>query len=74
MTFIDSSTTKIWIGASLANLFIPKPALALPTLTESSGSVITTNRQGWALQAEGDKRAASNMRSNFSISTERDIS
>ena len=50
--FIDSSTTRICTGASLANLFIPKPAAAFPAFWASSLSVMTTNFQGCALQAE----------------------
>ena len=41
----DSSTTRICTGASLANLFIPKPAAALPTFSANDGSVTTTNLQ-----------------------------
>ena len=52
----DSSTIRICTGASLANLFIPSPAAALPTFKANSRSVITTNFQGCALQAEGAKR------------------
>ena len=39
----DSSTIRICTGASFANLFMPSPAAAFPTLRESSLSVTTTN-------------------------------
>src|SRR3712207_2478032 len=70
----DSSTIKICTGASLANLFIPNPAVALPILNDNSRSVITTNLHGCALHAEGAMRAASNIRSNLSASTGRSLS
>lgn len=55
-------------------LIHPQSGSGLTHFTASSGSVITTKRHGWALHAEGDSRAASKIRSNFSGSTARDIS
>ena len=43
-------------------------------LADSSGSVTTTNFHGCALQADGARQAAANIRSNFSGSTARVIS
>lgn len=60
-TFDRSRTTATRTGASLANWFMPKiPENAFcASRSFNRGCTTTINRQGWELQAEGARQAAS---------------
>src|SRR5512141_812997 len=62
--------TTISTGARFAQAF-PASRAASTAARDGASAPTTTNRHGWRFEHEGDQRAASSIRSIFSISTGR---
>ena len=66
-----SSVTTTKAGQSAVNALMPSCWTQAATSGSKTGRVTTVKPQGWLLQAEGDRRAASMQVSSFSGSTGR---